>query len=488
MLARLREHDAKTIIVDFDETLWLRNSTEEYLAAMRPAWLVGLLLYAIETSARLASAILQRLPGQCCARLANAAAHPGVVDGLRAFVTTVCLPWHYKRWQHTARALAPQWINAPLRDALLAQEQAGCRIIVSSLGFEHIIAPLLTGAGIQWELIASRSIADRWHDKVQRLTSAATVEKDEVATALVITDSTNDQALLNACGEAWLVQWPDAHYERAHAQRYMPLYYTRAIKHPGRKYFLNAVLKDDFAFWVLALPWTVLWPAQALASFVLLVSFWCIYEQGYRENDALGVLHEDQPVLSEAFHSQPHRAGPVAAWVWALCLGVLGTLGLSLAHAQPAAWATGFAVPAQLAVGLFVAWVGVLVSTRAVFFVFNNLPKKARVPVFIILQSLRNFAFAALLMLTVPGMLALLAHTVARCVPYVLYRLEIGRHWPKLPIAGLRLVLYVVFVAGTALQYGTGMLAVGPTAVIAAWCLFRCVGEWRGVRRAKSTA
>lgn len=487
LLARLREHDAQTIIVDFDETLWLRNSTEEYLAAMRPAWLMGILLYAIEFAARVASRILQRLPGQRSANLARLVQHPGVVDGLRATVTSVFLPWHNSRWRRIAGPLGSQWINIPLRDALMTQERNGRRIIVSSLGFEHVIAPLLAGAGIHWELISSRSIADRGRGKLGRLTTKTTVTKADVSGALVITDSTSDQDLLDACGEAWLVRWPDARYARAHAQRYMPLYYTHAIKHPDRKYFLNAVLKDDFAFWVLALPWTLLWPAQALASLFILLSFWCVYEQGYRENDALGALHEDQPVLSAAFHTKPLRPGPVAAWLWALGLGLLGAMGLALTDVQPAIWVAAFSPSVPLTVALFLAWVSVLLVTRAVFYVFNRLHKKLRTPLFMVMQCLRNFALALLAMLTLPGFLALLAHTIARSVPYALYRLEIGRRWPKLPIATLRLGLYTLFVAGTALSHGTDMLAIGPTATIAAWCVIRCAGEWRGLRRAKSS-
>ena len=476
LLARLREHPNRTIIVDFDETLWLRNSTEEYLASLRPAWLAGLLLYTIEVAARIAGQILQRLPSQRSAAWARAARHPGVVDGLRASILSACFPRGAKRWQTAAETLGPQWVNTPLLNALMDQERAGRRIVVSSLGFEHIIAPLLAGANIHWEFIGSRGIADRWHGKLKRLADAPSLTEAELSDALVITDSDSDQDLLKTCGEAWLVRWPEARYARAGRNSHLPLYYTARIKHPQRRYFRNALLQDDYAFWLLALPWTALWPLQALAAGLLLLSFWCIYENGYRENDVLGLAREEQPVLSSAFHAKPHRHNTVAAWVWSLLLAAPGVGLLCYVAGQP-----DYLLPdafkdttgGMLYAAMLAAWVVWLVLTRSLFRLFNLLAQRQRVVLYPALQLLRHFALVSVAALSVPGLLILGAQSTARSVPYCIYRSGATKSWPRVPVASLRLMLFLIGIAVWSALAGSHPIEWGPVLAITAWCLIR---------------
>lgn len=484
LLARLNKPTTGPIIVDFDETLWLRNSTEEYLAAMRPAWLAGLLLYLIETGVRVCCKVFGRLPGTRSATWVTALRNPGVVDGLRVNIATACLPWHKRFWSHNAPALGEHWVNRPLLDALTHQHASGVPVVVNSMGFERVVAPLLRGVlgEIDWPLIASRGLNDRMRSKCERLHEAPEFKGHQLEQSMVITDSERDQDLLDACAEPWLLYWPEASYQRAHSGTHLPLYYTHNIKHPGKQFLRNAVLQDDFAFWLLALPWTGLWPLQAMAAGLLLLSFWSVYENGYRENDVLGEAREDQPVLSDAYTATPHRHDTRAAWLWALLFAAAGVALLDFAGSPMPEVLTDQAAQIGVFPVLLVAWTSLLLATRVVFWAFNRLGKRQRTILFPLLQMARNFALAVVAALSVPGLLLLTAHTVARCLPYFIYRMARTQNWPKIPVATLRLAILLVALPIWALQVSPDDLPIGPVAAILVWCLIRARNDIKDLR------
>ena len=68
------------------------------------------------------------------------------------------------------------------------------------------------------------------------------------------------------------------------------------------------------------------------------------------------------------------------------------------------------------------AWSAVLVVTFFWFRIYNVTDERTRIWLFAGLQSLRALSFAAVASVTLVGTVALLAHVLARWVPYLGYR------------------------------------------------------------------
>lgn len=99
--------DRRDALVDFDETLWLRSSTEVYLASLRPRLLAFLVLTALDVLRP-----WRWLPGDRRTFLYR--------DWIRVSVTSLLLPWSLLLWRRQAKGLGRRWQNGPLVDALLA--------------------------------------------------------------------------------------------------------------------------------------------------------------------------------------------------------------------------------------------------------------------------------------------------------------------------------------------------------------------------------
>jgi hypothetical protein len=83
------------LILDFDETYWLRNSTEAFPASVRPAWPAALLLAALDGLKP-----WRLLPGPDQQHVWR--------DWLRVLLIVVLLPWSLRRWRTLARELGPK--------------------------------------------------------------------------------------------------------------------------------------------------------------------------------------------------------------------------------------------------------------------------------------------------------------------------------------------------------------------------------------------
>ena len=120
--------------------------------------------------------------------------------------------------------------------------------------------------------------------------------------ALVLTDSAQDLALLEACRRPLRAVWPEARFREGLSGVYLPGLYLTRIKRPGERYVIRAILQEDFAFWVLATVGLAAVPvAHVLGLLFLLGSFWAIYERGYVDNDQIAARFEARPKLSAAF-------------------------------------------------------------------------------------------------------------------------------------------------------------------------------------------
>lgn len=452
-LQALGEHHGP-VLVDLDETLFLRNSTELYLDSAWPGVAALMLLRLLD--------LLKpwRLTGGEATR-----------DHWRAGLITLLMPWTIWLWRRRVRALAASHANAPLREALMRRPAAP---VVVTIGFGAIVGPLCRALGLgDTRVVACRLFhpADRRDGKLDLATRV--LGERTVGRALLITDSPEDHPLLRACERGLLVRWPDALFTPALAGVYVPGQYISRVKHVGQRYILRGILQEDFAFWVLAsigLATAPFWHVAGLG--LLLLSFWAIYEQGYADNDRCGARYEAAPKLSPEFHKAPVATPALAPWIWAAAAGALGICAL----ARP-----GLAQPQH-----FLIWAAVLIATDQWFRLYNRMDKGSRVWLYSGLQIGRTAAFATLVPVMPVGAAALAAHVFARWMPYFYYR-HGGTRWLSEQLHLTRLVLFIWLIVFLAMAAGPESVFNWSCALLLAWNLFRARQElrlaWRNAHR-----
>lgn len=199
------------IILDFDETLFLRNSTEAYLDAIYPRPLGAVYLLAAKLIRP-----WRWLPAHLKADTLSK-------DWLLVLGATLLFPWTLLVWQFKAKQLAQAYWNQPLVEAIARNPKA--RIVVATLGFDCVVNPLLKhlpsaiALKVEHDAITCRfwhGAADRAKGKLKMV--SAVVGETALAEAVVVTDSLTDAPLLTAAKTPCLVVWPEAKYVPAMAE------------------------------------------------------------------------------------------------------------------------------------------------------------------------------------------------------------------------------------------------------------------------------
>lgn len=432
------------VLLDLDETLYLRNSTEDFIDSAHPP-LLALLLMRILDIVR-----PWRWTGGEATR-----------DVWRVRLISACFPWTGNRWKNRVAGLAKNFTNLRL---LAALETPGTTPIITTVGFQPIVAPLVAALGLpQARIVAARltTFADRRDGKLNLAVGA--LGDDTIRRALVLTDSAQDLTLLDACARPLRTVWPEARYRRALSDVYLPGQYLTLVKRPGQRYIVRGILQEDFAFWVLSsIALAALPLLHALGLLFLLVSFWAIYERGYVDNDRIAARFEADPKLSAEFLDSPVATPRWQPWIWAAACGAIAVALLR--------W------PAPPVAADFAAWAAVLLATHGWFTLYNRFDKGTRVWMFAGLQFARSAAFVALVPIGPIGTVALGAHVLAKWVPYCVYRLG-GKDWPEAPFHLIRLLFFVVL--ALLLEFSEGLSAVtsGTALALLAWNLFRARQE-----------
>ena len=442
--SRLGEPDAalrsardcsSVMILDLDETLYLRNSSQDFLAHAWPAPIAVSLIRAIERIKP------WRKTGDETA------------DVWRTLSVTLLMPWVWLTWGRTGRALGKRHAN----DALIgAANDSTAELIVATLGFTPIVAPIVKGLGLRRaQIVGCRlfSFRDRKSGKLAVLQRSFPPEV--LNNAMVITDSVDDQDLLAVCKHPIRVIWPGARYVPAASRLGFPFEYTARIKRPGQR-FVTKIFKQDFACWVLASVGAIVaHPLNLVAVPFLFVAFWSVYEIGYLENDLMSERETDG-VRSETFDHERLRGLSGSLYLSAL---VTSLIGLLLAKADLAQTA---------------GWVAALAATRITYFVFNRVDKATRSWLYLPLQVGRIFSIAAVFPMGGAAKALCAAFAVAQWMAYIIYRerkVDGQYSWPKLDVELIWLVLYallLIAIAGipgivqpwTALQAALGFLIV----------------------------
>lgn len=436
------------VLLDLDETLYLRNSTEDFIDCARPQLAALLLLRALEL-----------LRPWCWTG--------GVAtrDVWRVNLIRGCFPLTLRRWRERIPRLAAEFAN---RRLLAALPRPGLVPVVTTAGFHVIVTPLVAALGLSHErIIAARlsGFADRRAGKLAMVADA--LGGPVLRRALVLTDSSQDLALLDACARPLRAVWPDAHFREAFSGAYLPGRYLNRIKRPGERYIARGILQEDFAFWVLSSIALAASPVTHVLGLVfLLASFWIIYELGYVDNDRIAQRFEAHPKLSAAFAKSTVATPRWEPWIW------------SCASALIAIWLLRWPLAPGLADG--VGWLLVLLATHGWFHLYNRFDKATRVWLFVGLQFARAAAFVSLVPVVPAGALALAAHVLAKWVPYCFYRVA-GADWVEVPIHLIRLLFFLVLALLLACAEGATVLFSASMLALLGWNLYRARSELAAV-------
>lgn len=436
------------LLVNLDETLYLRNSTEDFIDSARPA-IVGAALMKLLDWTR-----PWRWTGGEATR-----------DAWRVRLVMALLPWTARIWRQRIPQLVEQFGNPPLLGALRAH---GTRPIIVTLGFRPIVTPLVAAFNLgEAGIVAAQTapVEDRLRGKLTL--AVAALGEDTVRRALVITDSTDDLPLLEACTQPLRTVWPEAWHRPALSELYVPGRYLTRIRRPGERYITRTILQEDFAFWLLASVALAWLPALHVAGLLLLLfSFWTIYECGYVDNDRIAARHESDPHLGAASGDAAVPTPRWDPWVWAV---VSGALAITLLR-----W------PVLMTSADLATWLGVLLATHGWFLLYNRFDPATRVWLYPGLQLARGAAFVTLVPVSAAGAVALAAHVLAKWMPHYLHRFG-GKDWPEAPLPMIRLVFFAVLALLLALTQGLPSLLNGTAAALLAWNLFQARADIRAV-------
>jgi hypothetical protein len=446
-LTAIRTHEGP-VLVDFDETLYLRNSTEDFIDCARPGLLALLLLRALD--------LLKpwRLTGGIDTR-----------DTWRVCAISLFFPWTRWGWRSKVPILAERYVNQELKAVL--QTRAPPPVVLTA-GFKSIVAPLLAAMGFAGApLVAARlySFADRRSGKLRMALRALGTET--VGCSLVITDSVNDLTLLESCARPLLTRWPQARYHRGLSGVYLPGEYISRIKRPGQRYVIRGILQEDFAFWLLSSIGLAINAATHIVGLLLLLlSFWAIYERGYVDNDLVAWRDEFNPTLSPTFGKIRVATPGVQPWIWALLAGAAGVV-LLCPHDHRNA------LPERMVFVVYYArWVTVLISMYACFVFYNRLDKLTRVWFYPLLQFARSSAFIVIVPIEPVGVAALGAHVLSRWMPYQLYRLT-SSCWPNARPELARLIAFVLLSLMIGCSLGLSVILTWSALALLMWNVFR---------------
>ena len=202
----MAEAEGNLLIVDFDETLWLRNSTEVFLARARPAPMAALILRILDI-------------GRPWRIIGGRRRVQDYRDWIRVLAIVILMPWTLRRWSRIAPDLGRTFANTALEGAMVASQPA--RVVIVSNGYKALIAPLLEHyPDPRPELVAARLLTGwRWRRAGKLANSEAVFEAPDLDAATVVTDHDSDAPLLARVGNGLLCVWPDARYEPAFKKR-----------------------------------------------------------------------------------------------------------------------------------------------------------------------------------------------------------------------------------------------------------------------------
>jgi len=475
------------LIIDLDETLFLRNSSQAYLNCIYPRVFGTVFLTVMK-----ALKPWRLFPGPY--KKSSTAK-----DWFLIVLATLLFPWTPFVWRSQAKKLAEAYCNTELAEAIDASEAS---LVIATRGFDFIVNPLIRHLPMssvqsgQYQVVACRfwqGIIDRATSKLEMV--AAAVGPEAISNSTVVTDSDVDAQLLDASKTPCLVVWPGAAFIPAMSDVYLPLFYSEKVKNPGRAHCLKQVLLGHWLYCVIA--WSCLSPhpaINAVSVLLLTLSYWCVYEIGYQENDTVGEKYEAKPTLSKTYNQYKSRINlhTPLPWLWAAGLAIPGCILFAVSQIDAPLGALTGEMSVYLSsagndsiwpvIGRYgLLWMGYLGLIRGTFWIYNQLNETTRMWVYPVLQAQRLTGFAIFAHTSVVGTVLLMSYVVSRWIQYCIYRCGGDRTRFPTNVSALLLftLLYVVLLLNTPDK--TSLLT-GQAAVAFIYCAFRSAGKVRQIR------
>ncbi|TKB48188.1 hypothetical protein FCL40_13760 [Ferrimonas sediminicola] len=453
------------LLVDFDDTLWLANSTEQFIACVRPALLVSMVLQLLD--------LLQ--PWRWFTR----GGHRHSRDLLRIRVVLLLFPWCRSQWQRAAHSLGPDYLNQPLC-ALLRSHRGPVHLV--SFGFDFIIRPILDAAKLEWPLLLSSTLDNtvelRMRGKAAELRGL--LGRERLAASWCLTDSLLDRDLLEACSVGLLCQWPESRPLRAGLEPMLPLVYTKKVKRPTESYISRVIFGHDYLTLLLVFALGSAQPLSVAASlFCFLLAYFSAYEIGYFENDRLGLLYEEKPKVSPEYGSLAEAFRPWFAWS---CAALFALPGAWLA--RDLSWITSNLAPTPMesAAAVWMVFMSLLVAVRVVFAWFNRIRERGRVVPMLLLQLARTAGYLVIFSTSLVGALYCFTHSVSKWIPYVTYRFGGERKGMPLHLMNGLLLIMLLLVCWLAGGVQLAQLLQWHAWVILGYVLLRAAKDLWGFR------
>ncbi|MGY1843413.1 hypothetical protein [Modestobacter sp. SYSU DS0875] len=386
------------VLVDFDHTLFAANSTELFISRCRPSLVVAVIDLLVR--------------GRVPWRLMPGRSGYRIRDYVCVVLIVVLTPWNLLRWRREAPALFEQH-RATGIDAFFTDVDRS-RITIISFGMAFVIRGLLRGSEYESAALLATPLLARpsWFAGGKTTKAVGSVGEGGVARAVFISDSLDDADLLGACRSGFLVPQQGDRMS-ARERLYIPLRYTVRVK-SSPWYTLDRLLLVDALVIAIAIAYDV----DSLLHFLvivplLLLSVMSVYEIGYFENDMHASRFEERPTLKPGVARFREYPMGFQAWVWAAAFAAAG-LGAAVLLDE-------LGTDELLTAGI--AWALLLLTVRAVFFVYNRLRPEMRIFAYPVLQALR---FGGVFLVFVPSILGValvLSQIMAMWATYVVYRL-----------------------------------------------------------------
>jgi hypothetical protein len=421
---RKSEHEAAVIaathdgpiIVDLDETLYLRNSTEQFIALAAPGFAAALCLLALSVIKP------WRWAGGSACR-----------DNWRVMLIMVLFPWTIIRWRRFCARNAQSFINVDLEQALRSRRG---ELIIASNGYRRIIEPLVDAINLSHSRLICcnlRRFSHRTGGKLELVRPF--LDKNAISTSAVITDSMSDKALLSVCAVPCLTIWHLAKYEPAfRGAMYFPGYYLAKVKRPGQS-ALKSLVFNDLLIWLLVGVSLPVEMAHILGLIFLFFSMWAFYELGYYDNDVCGLRYEKDPRITAAVKSG--EAANISAMACATGV-VLGLSGIALINKANILHLSGL-------------WFSGMFALTMVYRYYNRIDKESRVWLYLPLQIFRSGALFLVVQASGVALAVIGSQILARWIDYIIYRHQYNvvgaTSFPERPQKTVRLVLCLLFVS-----------------------------------------
>ena len=271
---------------------------------------------------------------------------------------------------------------------------------------------------------------------------------------------------------------------------YLPFAYLEKVKRRGENYTLKVILWDDVPILLLAFSWQVTNSMlHGISIIFLLISFWCVYELGYYENDYVAEKYESKPKLSFSYYAHKQMMTSGYPWLWSLMFGLIGIVLLEQTQFPYLPFPSllieqkiNFLNPIILN---FLSWIIFLLCMRWCFLVYNYVNKKTRIWLYIVLQSFRYYGFLWVTITNLIGISLLSSHILSRSLLYIVYRYSGGNadNWPReIPEKFLRFLIFIFILIS--ICFGSQSLEVWhswQTWIIVTWCVIQGQGQVRRI-------